>query len=77
MAFPLPRPQAPQLPQHLLRTVDCKQGAVRAVRFNGKKNKRLQVVINTSRRLNIMFHFNRQTNNIEHLDSSEAHEGHS
>lgn len=36
MAFPQPRPQAPQLPQHLLRTVDCQQGAVRAVRFNGK-----------------------------------------
>lgn len=36
MAFPQPRPLAPQLPQHLLRTVDCQQGAVRAVRFNGK-----------------------------------------
>ena len=36
MAFPQPRPQAPQLPQHLLRTIDCKQGAVRAVRFNCK-----------------------------------------
>jgi len=36
MAFPQPRPQAPQLPQLLLRTVDCQQGAVRAVRFNGK-----------------------------------------
>ncbi len=36
MAFPLPRIQAPQLPQHLLRTVECQQGAVRAVRFNGK-----------------------------------------
>lgn len=35
MAFPLPKPQAPQLPQHLLRTIDCQQGAVRAVRFNG------------------------------------------
>uniref|UniRef100_A0A3Q1F5M6 WD repeat domain-containing protein 83 n=1 Tax=Acanthochromis polyacanthus TaxID=80966 RepID=A0A3Q1F5M6_9TELE len=34
MAFPQPRPQAPQLPQHLLRTIDCQQGAVRAVRFN-------------------------------------------
>lgn len=38
MAFPLPRPQAPQLPQHLLRTVDCQQGAVRAVRFNSDGN---------------------------------------
>lgn len=37
MAFPQPRPQAPQLPQHLLRTIDCQQGAVRAVRFNSKK----------------------------------------
>lgn len=36
MAFPEPRPQAPQLPNHLLRTIDCQQGAIRAVRFNGK-----------------------------------------
>lgn len=36
MAFPLPKLQAPQLPQHLLRTIECQQGAVRAVRFNGK-----------------------------------------
>lgn len=34
MTFPLPKPQGPQLPQHLLRTIDCRQGAVRAVRFN-------------------------------------------
>ncbi|XP_061535092.1 WD repeat domain-containing protein 83 [Phycodurus eques] len=34
MSFPLPKPQTPQLPQHLLRTIDCQQGAVRAVRFN-------------------------------------------
>uniref|UniRef100_A0A3B3RR72 WD repeat domain-containing protein 83 n=1 Tax=Paramormyrops kingsleyae TaxID=1676925 RepID=A0A3B3RR72_9TELE len=38
MAFPLPRPQPPQLPHHLLRTVDCKQGAIRAVRFNADGN---------------------------------------
>ncbi|XP_048871736.1 WD repeat domain-containing protein 83 [Brienomyrus brachyistius] len=38
MAFPLPRPQAPQLPHHLLRTVDCQQGAIRAVRFNADGN---------------------------------------
>uniref|UniRef100_A0A3P9HCZ0 WD repeat domain-containing protein 83 n=1 Tax=Oryzias latipes TaxID=8090 RepID=A0A3P9HCZ0_ORYLA len=38
MAFPEPRPQAPQLPQHLLRTINCQQGAVRAVRFNGDGN---------------------------------------
>ncbi|KAJ8363021.1 hypothetical protein SKAU_G00118520 [Synaphobranchus kaupii] len=38
MAFPQPKPQAPQLPQHLLRTLDCKQGAVRAVRFNADGN---------------------------------------
>lgn len=37
MAFPEPKPQVPQLPQHLLRTIDCQQGAVRAVRFNGEK----------------------------------------
>lgn len=37
MAFPLPKLQAPQLPQHLLRTIECQQGAVRAVRFNGKR----------------------------------------
>uniref|UniRef100_A0A8C6QE70 WD repeat domain-containing protein 83 n=1 Tax=Nannospalax galili TaxID=1026970 RepID=A0A8C6QE70_NANGA len=34
MAFPEPRPQAPELPQKLLKTLDCGQGAVRAVRFN-------------------------------------------
>ncbi|TWW59051.1 WD repeat domain-containing protein 83 [Takifugu flavidus] len=34
MAFPEPRPQVPQLPNHLLRTIDCQQGAIRAVRFN-------------------------------------------
>lgn len=38
MAFPLPRLQAPQLPLHLLRTVECQQGAVRAVRFNSDGN---------------------------------------
>ena len=36
MSFPQPKPQAPQLPRHLLRTIDCNQGAVRAVRFNGE-----------------------------------------
>lgn len=35
MAFPQPKPQTPQLPNHLLRTIDCQQGAIRAVRFNG------------------------------------------
>ncbi|KAM9818723.1 WD repeat domain-containing protein 83 isoform 1-T1 [Syngnathus typhle] len=35
MSFgPLPKPQTPQIPHHLLRTIDCQQGAVRAVRFN-------------------------------------------
>ncbi|XP_072318834.1 WD repeat domain-containing protein 83 [Eucyclogobius newberryi] len=34
MAFPAPKPEDPQLPQVLLRSVDCQQGAVRAVRFN-------------------------------------------
>uniref|UniRef100_A0A8C9R3N6 WD repeat domain-containing protein 83 n=1 Tax=Scleropages formosus TaxID=113540 RepID=A0A8C9R3N6_SCLFO len=38
MAFPQPRTQPPQLTQHLLRTVDCQQGAVRAVRFNADGN---------------------------------------
>lgn len=38
MAFPQPRPQVTQLPQHLLRTVECQQGAVRAVRFNADGN---------------------------------------
>ncbi|XP_062386855.1 WD repeat domain-containing protein 83 [Sardina pilchardus] len=38
MAFPLPRPLPPQLPQHLHRTIDCQQGAVRAVRFNADGN---------------------------------------
>ncbi|KAF3852834.1 hypothetical protein F7725_006189 [Dissostichus mawsoni] len=31
MSFPEPRPQVPQLPQHLLRSIDCQQGAVRAL----------------------------------------------
>ena len=39
MAFPQPKPQIPQLPQHLLRTIDCNQGAIRAVRFNGETEK--------------------------------------
>ncbi|XP_028829242.1 WD repeat domain-containing protein 83 [Denticeps clupeoides] len=34
MAFPQPKPQPPQLPRYLLRTVHSQQGAVRAVRFN-------------------------------------------
>ncbi|XP_005003121.2 WD repeat domain-containing protein 83 isoform X1 [Cavia porcellus] len=34
MAFPEPKPLAPELPQKLLKTLDCSQGAVRAVRFN-------------------------------------------
>lgn len=36
MAFPEPKPRAPELPQKQLKTLDCGQGAVRAVRFNGK-----------------------------------------
>ncbi|KAL6461979.1 hypothetical protein MHYP_G00301240 [Metynnis hypsauchen] len=38
MAFPAPRPEPPRLPQHLLRTLECQQGAVRAVRFNADGN---------------------------------------
>ncbi|XP_041091637.1 WD repeat domain-containing protein 83-like isoform X2 [Polyodon spathula] len=34
MAFPEPKPKKPELPRKLLRSLDCKQGAVRAVRFN-------------------------------------------
>ncbi|KAG2470426.1 WD repeat domain-containing protein 83 [Polypterus senegalus] len=34
MAFPQPKPEKAEMPSKLLRTVDCKQGAVRAVRFN-------------------------------------------
>ncbi|XP_004450305.1 WD repeat domain-containing protein 83 [Dasypus novemcinctus] len=34
MAFPEPKPRAPELPQKRLRTLECGQGAVRAVRFN-------------------------------------------
>ncbi|XP_038626668.1 WD repeat domain-containing protein 83 isoform X1 [Tachyglossus aculeatus] len=34
MAFPQPKPQKPELPRKLLRTLECRQGAVRAVRFN-------------------------------------------
>uniref|UniRef100_A0A8B9FLG4 WD repeat domain-containing protein 83 n=1 Tax=Amazona collaria TaxID=241587 RepID=A0A8B9FLG4_9PSIT len=35
MAFPLPRPARPELPQRRVRALECGQGAVRAVRFNG------------------------------------------
>uniref|UniRef100_A0A3B4CNC1 WD repeat domain-containing protein 83 n=1 Tax=Pygocentrus nattereri TaxID=42514 RepID=A0A3B4CNC1_PYGNA len=38
MSFPAPRPEPPRLPQHLLRTLECQQGAVRAVRFNADGN---------------------------------------
>ncbi|KAG7251534.1 hypothetical protein CRUP_030151 [Coryphaenoides rupestris] len=38
MSFPQPKPQVPQLPRHLLRTIQCNQGAVRAVRFNADGN---------------------------------------
>ncbi|XP_010327775.1 WD repeat domain-containing protein 83 isoform X2 [Saimiri boliviensis] len=34
MAFPEPKPRPPELPQKRLKTLDCGQGAVRAVRFN-------------------------------------------
>ncbi|EDL10997.1 RIKEN cDNA 1500041N16, isoform CRA_b, partial [Mus musculus] len=34
MAFPEPKPRAPELPQKRMKTLDCSQGAVRAVRFN-------------------------------------------
>uniref|UniRef100_A0A2H6NC39 WD repeat domain-containing protein 83 n=1 Tax=Micrurus carvalhoi TaxID=3147026 RepID=A0A2H6NC39_9SAUR len=34
MAFPEPKPKKPELPQKLLATLECKQGAIRAVRFN-------------------------------------------
>ncbi|XP_041091636.1 WD repeat domain-containing protein 83-like isoform X1 [Polyodon spathula] len=37
MAFPEPKPKKPELPRKLLRSLDCKQGAVRAVRFNGEQ----------------------------------------
>lgn len=36
MAFPEPKPKKPELPQKLLGTLECKQGAIRAVRFNGE-----------------------------------------
>lgn len=36
MAFPEPKPKKPELPKKLLDTLQCKQGAVRAVRFNGE-----------------------------------------
>uniref|UniRef100_A0A669QX77 WD repeat domain-containing protein 83 n=1 Tax=Phasianus colchicus TaxID=9054 RepID=A0A669QX77_PHACC len=34
MAFPRPRPARPELPRKHVRTIECGQGAVRAVRFN-------------------------------------------
>lgn len=37
MAFPEPKPRGPELPQKRLKTLDCGQGAVRAVRFNGER----------------------------------------
>lgn len=36
MAFPEPKPRAPELPRKLVKTLTCGQGAVRAVRFNGE-----------------------------------------
>ena len=36
MAFPQPRPARPELPRKHVRTIECGQGAVRAVRFNGE-----------------------------------------
>ncbi|XP_069460205.1 WD repeat domain-containing protein 83 [Ambystoma mexicanum] len=38
MAFPAPLPQKPELPGKLVQTLECKQGAVRAVRFNADGN---------------------------------------
>lgn len=38
MAFPEPKPRGPELPQKRLKTLDCGQGAVRAVRFNADGN---------------------------------------
>ncbi|KAK2513722.1 hypothetical protein Q9966_016045 [Columba livia] len=38
MAFPQPRPVPPELPRRRLRTLECGQGAVRAVRFNADGN---------------------------------------
>ncbi|XP_065511101.1 WD repeat domain-containing protein 83 [Caloenas nicobarica] len=38
MAFPRPRPAPPELPRRRLRTLECGQGAVRAVRFNADGN---------------------------------------
>ncbi|EMP37226.1 WD repeat domain-containing protein 83 [Chelonia mydas] len=34
MAFPEPKPKKPELPKKLVQNLECKQGAVRAVRFN-------------------------------------------
>ncbi|XP_065432323.1 WD repeat domain-containing protein 83 isoform X2 [Chrysemys picta bellii] len=34
MAFPEAKPKKPELPKKLVQTLECKQGAVRAVRFN-------------------------------------------
>ncbi|XP_059848232.1 WD repeat domain-containing protein 83 isoform X1 [Hypanus sabinus] len=34
MTFPAPRPRLPQFPNEQFRKLECKQGAVRAVRFN-------------------------------------------
>lgn len=36
MAFPEPKPEKPELPKKLVQNLECKQGAVRAVRFNGE-----------------------------------------
>ncbi|XP_006003723.1 WD repeat domain-containing protein 83 [Latimeria chalumnae] len=38
MAFPLPKPKKPELPSKVIRILECKQGAVRAVRFNADGN---------------------------------------
>ncbi len=60
MSFPLPRIQAPQLPQHLLRTVECQQGAVRAVRFNGKSIIHIIILYCLYQMLAILLLFNKK-----------------
>lgn len=67
MSFPEPRPQAPQLPRHLLRTIDCQQGAVRAVRFNGSDVRGFSSLLTAG---DPFAHLNTHSDALSHTDRS-------
>lgn len=55
MSFPLPRPESSQLPQCLVRNIDCQQKAIRAVRFNGERPSTLPFWLYYTRFYRIVF----------------------